>query len=194
MRSAKSDSRFQGLHQAPLKKLPMLDSSHSPPPIAIAPQPNRRGVYRLQAELWLPQPLDVVFAFFADAFNLEEITPPWLRFEVLTPRPIEMQTGQLIDYRLRLRGIPIHWQSEIKDWSPPYEFVDEMRRGPYRLWRHRHRFTARDGGTEVIDEVDYSVPGGALVNRLFVQRDLTTIFEYRRDSMRKIFAGAAPRV
>lgn len=164
----------------------MSFSSPDSTPIQIAPHATRRGVYRLEAQLWLARPIEEVFAYFADAFNLEQITPPWLRFQVLTPAPIDMQTACRIDYRLRLRGIPIRWQSEIKDWTPPTEFVDEMRQGPYRLWHHRHRFVSRDGGTDVLDEVDYAVPGGALVNALLVRRDLRKIFEYRRRRLREI--------
>ena len=103
--------------------------------------------FTLTNELWLPHQPQDVFPFFADAFNLERLTPPSLGFRVLTPPPIEMKVGTLIDYRVRLRGVPMRWQSEITAWEPPHRFVDEQRRGPYRLWIHEHTFTSQDGGT-----------------------------------------------
>jgi ligand-binding SRPBCC domain-containing protein len=110
-----------------------------------------------------------------------------LRFEVLTPRPIPMAPGTRIEYRLRLRGIPIRWQSEITAWEPPYRFVDEQRSGPYSLWVHEHRFIADGEGTLAEDHVRYAAPGGWLVNRLFVERDVRKIFEYRRQKMLEVF-------
>lgn len=145
------------------------------------------AAFTLTSEQWLPRPLPEVFAFFADAGNLDALTPDWLRFEILTPRPIGMKVGALIDYRLRLRGLPIRWQSEISDWSPPHRFVDEQRRGPYRLWHHTHTFAERDGGTVVSDVVRYDVPGGTLVNTLFVKRDLQKIFAYRQHKLAELF-------
>jgi len=131
--------------------------------------------------------LDVVFAFFADAKNLETLTPPWLNFEILTPGPIEMAAGTLIDYRLRLHGIPIRWQSEITGWEPMRRFVDEQRRGPYRRWIHTHEFEAVDGGTLVRDHVRYAVPGGALAHRWFVAPDLKKIWDYRAQQLEELF-------
>ena len=139
------------------------------------------------SEIWLPQPRDRVFPFFADARNLQQITPPWLRFEVLTPPPIAMQPGARIDYRLRLHGLPLRWQSEITLWEPPFRFRDEQRRGPYRSWIHTHEFEARDGGTRCRDHVEYAVPGGRLVDTLFVRRDVKAIFAYRRQALQKRF-------
>jgi hypothetical protein len=151
--------------------------------------------YDLHREQWFPRPLDDVFAFFADAGNLETITPPWLGFEVLTPRPIAMRPGALIDYRLRLRGLPVRWRTAISVWQPPHRFVDEQRRGPYREWRHEHTFKAVDGGTLVRDHVRYRVPGGRLVHELFVRRDVARIFDFRRDRLAQLLgdAAAAPR-
>lgn len=147
------------------------------------------GMFTLETRIWLGTPLDVVFPFFADARNLERLTPPWLKFEVITPEPIAMQAGTLIDYRLRLRGVPLRWRSEITLWDPPHRFVDEQRRGPYRAWIHEHRFTSVKGGTEVVDLVRYAVPGGRLVNLLFVARDVRRIFDYRSVALRRIFPG-----
>ena len=128
-------------------------------------------------------PRDRVFAFFGDAGNLDRITPPWMHFEVLTPRPIAMHPGTLIDYRLKVRWLPIRWQSEITVWEPPHRFADVQRRGPYRRWIHEHSFEERNGGTVIRDRVEYAVPGWlleSLVNRWLVAPDLRKIFEYRK--------------
>lgn len=143
--------------------------------------------YRLFSSARVHAPITRVFEFFSDAGNLDLLTPPYLRFEILTPRRITMMVGRLIDYRLKLRGIPIRWQSEITAWDPPYRFVDEQRRGPYRFWIHEHRFAEVDGGTEIIDQVDYAVPGGRLMHRLFVRGDLQRIFEFRRQRLEEYF-------
>ncbi len=150
---------------------------------------RRGGVRTLDAELFIPRPLPEVFAFFAEAPNLQALTPRWLHFEILTPLPIAMRAGALIDYRLRLRGIPLRWRTEITVWEPPHRFVDVQRRGPYRLWRHEHTFEERDGGTLVRDHVDYKVFGGALVDRLFVRPDVRRIFAYRQCVLRRYFEG-----
>ena len=144
-------------------------------------------VQSLSSSVWLPQPLADVFDFFSEARNLEELTPPWLRFQVLTPEPIEMREGLKIDYRLRLRGIPLRWQSEITKWDPPRLFVDEQVRGPYRVWIHEHRFKERDGGTLAEDNVRYAVIGGWIADRIAVRRDLRKIFQYRCDRLGQIF-------
>jgi len=146
------------------------------------------GAFTLTSEQWLPRPLPEVFAFFADAGNLDALTPSWLRFEILTPCPMEMKVGARIDYRLRIRGLPVRWQSEITTWQPPNRFVDEQRRGPYRVWHHEHAFTEQDGGTLVKDHVRYAVFGGALVERLFVRRDIATIFAYRQQKLNERFS------
>lgn len=142
-----------------------------------------------QAELWLPQAPERVFAFFSEARNLQTITPPWLNFETLTPEPIHMRPGALIDYQLRLHGFPIRWQTEITAWEPPRRFVDEQRRGPYRLWRHEHRFEPQDGGTLASDFVQYAAPGGKLIDWLFVRRDVERIFAFRRKKLLEAFGG-----
>lgn len=144
-------------------------------------------IFTLDSELWLGRPLQEVFAFFSDPSNLETITPPWLRFEISPPRPLEMRKGTRIDYRLRLHGIPLSWRSEITAWDPPFRFVDEQVRGPYRLWRHEHTFEEKDGGTFVRDHVDYAVPGGLLVQKFVVARDVAQIFDFRSRKLQEIF-------
>jgi len=143
--------------------------------------------FTFRAELWLPRPLEEVFAFFSDAQNLETLTPPWVNFQVLTPAPIIMRPGVLIDYRIRIYGIPIRWRTEITEWEPPHKFVDVQLRGPYTLWHHTHGFAERDGGTLCSDEVRYRPRGGALMNWLFVRRDVERIFSYRKERLLQIF-------
>jgi ligand-binding SRPBCC domain-containing protein len=145
------------------------------------------GFFQLDADLWLPRRRDELFPFFADAFNLETLTPPWVNFSLLTPRPIEMKVGARIDYQLRIRGLPIRWQSEITVWEPPIRFADEQRRGPYRAWIHAHRFEEIDGGTLVRDVVRYAVIGGRLINRLLVQPDVEKIFRFRQQRLTELF-------
>jgi hypothetical protein len=142
----------------------------------------------LSAETTVPRPRAEVFAFFADAGNLQSLTPPWLDFEILTPEPIAMRVGALIDYRLRLRGIPVKWRTKITAWDPPARFVDEQMSGPYRLWVHEHTFSDAPGGTRVNDRVRYRVPGGWLVDRLMVQRELRRIFAFRQERLSEILA------
>jgi ligand-binding SRPBCC domain-containing protein len=152
-------------------------------------------VFTVHFEQWLPRSLGEVFPFFAEPLNLERITPPWLAFEVVGQAPNVMAVGARVDYRLRLRGVPFRWQSEITRWDPPRSFVDEQRRGPYRLWRHEHTFEARDGGTLVRDHVTYAVPGGPglelLVNAVLVGPDVRRIFRYRQKVLAELVAPAA---
>ena len=147
------------------------------------------GHWCVEAEIFLPRPRDEIFAFFQDAYNLELLTPDFLRFEVLTPRPIEMKVGALIEYRLRLHGIPIGWRTEISEWNPPYAFVDEQLKGPYRRWHHTHEFIEKDGGTLCKDRVLYKVFGGAFIQRFFVKKDVETIFAYRTERLRALFGA-----
>lgn len=143
--------------------------------------------YVLCTELWLPRPRAEIFPFFADATNLRTITPSWMHFSILTPPPLVMRRGLLINYALRVHGLPVRWQSEITAWEPPFRFIDEQRRGPYRFWKHEHTFEERDGGTLTRDSIQYAVWGGALVNHLFVRRDLEKIFTFRRAKMLELF-------
>jgi ligand-binding SRPBCC domain-containing protein len=158
--------------------------------VVVRPHPSDRRLSRLESRLLAPATLDAVFAFFSDARNLETLTPPWIRFRIVTPLPIAMRAGATIDYRLRIRGLPVSWQSVVSVWEPPHRFVDEQVRGPYRSWRHEHRFEAAAGGTLVSDTVDYRAPGGRLVDRLFVQPDVTRIFRYRLERLGQIFGGS----
>lgn len=142
--------------------------------------------YRLQTALWLPQSRQRIFAFFSDPRNLEKITPPWLHFEILS-NELALGRGTRIDYRLRIRGLPIRWQSAITAWEPPMRFIDQQTRGPYKTWVHEHTFDEHEGGTIAGDNVVYAVPGGKLVQKLLVEPDLERIFQYRHEVLRSIF-------
>ena len=142
--------------------------------------------YRLHREHEIPRPIEEVFAFFSDVRNLERITPGWLNFRVLTPLPIEMRAGALIDYEIRWGPVPMRWRTEIVKWEPPVDFVDVQKRGPYKLWHHTHRFRATDDGTNMTDSVDYALPFGPLgrvAHALRVRRDLEAIFDYRNEQI-----------
>jgi ligand-binding SRPBCC domain-containing protein len=145
------------------------------------------GHHTLVREQRLPGPPNEVFPFFADAGNLEAITPPWLRFHVVTPRPIEMRPGTLIEYRLTLHRVPVAWFTRIEEWVPGERFVDAQLHGPYRLWHHTHEFTPHPGGgTLMRDTVRYALPFGPLgeiARRAVVARDLERIFDYRREAL-----------
>ncbi|MYC38904.1 MAG: SRPBCC family protein [Chloroflexi bacterium] len=143
--------------------------------------------FHLSSSVLLHYPLSEVFDFFASAENLNLLTPPWLHFSILTRLPIEMQRGTVIQYRLKLHGIPVRWDSEITEWEPPFRFTDTQIRGPYRLWVHYHRFENTPDGTLVADDVTYRVAGGALVNRLFVANDLRRIFDYRKAKLLELY-------
>jgi len=145
--------------------------------------------YTLHRELWVPRPCPAVFEFFSRPENLERITPPWMRFRILTPPPIAMREGAAIAYALRVHGIPLRWLTEIERWNPPHEFIDVQAKGPYRLWRHTHRFSEVEGGTCIVDRVEYALPFGPLgrlVHRLQVARDLGRIFDYRAQCVQSL--------
>jgi ligand-binding SRPBCC domain-containing protein len=146
--------------------------------------------FLLIAGCWLPRRRQGLFPFFADAANLQRITPASLQFHIETPLPVEMRQGTLIDYRLRLRGVPVRWRSVISAWDPPYRFVDEQRRGPYRWWRHEHLFIDEGNHTLILDRVEYGVPGGRLVNRLLVAPELTRIFAFRRQKICELLGSS----
>jgi ligand-binding SRPBCC domain-containing protein len=136
-------------------------------------------IFEFSASQFLPQPRGQLFTFFSDASNLEAITPPWLKFRITSPQPVEIREGSVIDYSLRVHGVPLRWRTLIKAWEPPERFIDEQVHGPYRLWHHEHVFEAVEGGTRIHDRIRYSPIGGALVQRLFVKRDVERIFGYR---------------
>lgn len=153
--------------------------------------------YLLRTRVVIPRPRDEVFPFFARAENLGRITPPELRFRILTPLPIEMKAGALIDYTIGLHGVPIRWRTRITEWNPPHGFVDEQLRGPYARWVHRHTFTEDpSGGTVMEDEVSYRLPLGPL-GRLahpLVRRQLGRIFTFRETAVRQALSLAESSV
>ncbi len=141
-------------------------------------------MYTLRRSQMIDRPLDQTFAFFSDAANLQAITPGFLKFKILTPLPLEMRRGAKIEYRISLFGVPIHWRTNISLWQPGEAFVDEQVSGPFALWRHRHTFTEKDGGTLMEDFVDYKEPLGPLgklAHHVFVRRTLDRIFDYRAE-------------
>lgn len=155
---------------------------------AISHGTTQDGQQFLETETVLPKDVETVFAFFGNAENLERITPPELAFEILTPTPIVMRAGKLIDYRLRLFGIPFRWRTQIVEWQPPHHFVDEQLRGPYASWRHVHTFTECEAGTRMTDRVEYRLPflpAGAVALPL-VRRQLDHIFRYRASTIRRL--------
>jgi ligand-binding SRPBCC domain-containing protein len=153
----------------------------------------RKGQQFLETETVLPATLDEVFVFFADAENLERITPPELAFQILTPTPILMQEGTIIDYRLRLFGVPFRWRTRITRWQPNDQFIDEQIRGPYARWTHRHVFSASADGTRMTDRVEYRLPllpAGTIALPL-VRRQLDRIFRYRAGAIQRLLGSAA---
>jgi ligand-binding SRPBCC domain-containing protein len=150
--------------------------------------------YLLEHEQRIPRPIDEVFSFFSDAENLERITPPWLNFKIVSPRPIAIAAGARIVYRLKWRGIPMRWITEIAEWSPPHRFVDLQLQGPYRLWRHTHTFEPDGDGTHMRDEVRYELPFGPIgriVHALSVRRNVRAIFDYRARVIQQILGAKA---
>jgi ligand-binding SRPBCC domain-containing protein len=145
-------------------------------------------IREFQSELWLPLTPGELFPFFADATNLDSITPPWLHFHIVTPPPIAMREGALIDYRLRMHGIPLRWRTRINAWQPPHRFVDEQIRGPFRQWIHEHTFEASDGGTLARDVVRYAVPFDSIAHRWLVRPDVERIFQYRTSALLQRFS------
>lgn len=139
------------------------------------------------AEQRLPRPIDEVFTFFSDACNLERITPPNVRFKILTPTPIDMKVGTLIDYKLRIKGLPIRWRTRICEWDPPNRFADEQLKGPYHLWHHTHWFKPDGDHTLIGDRIEYRPRGGPLINAIFVKRDVRKIFTHRQAVLAELF-------
>lgn len=151
--------------------------------------PARKG--RTTSRITLGLDRDAVFEFFANAENLGAITPDNLKFRILTPQPIVMAEGTLIEYRIRLWGIPLQWRTRILEWDPPHSFVDEQLRGPYKSWIHTHRFIQIDGGTVIEDEVNYTLRFGwvGALAAPIVRREVSRIFEFRARRVRELFAA-----
>jgi hypothetical protein len=148
--------------------------------------------YRLEQTQFIPKPRSEVFQFFSDAFNLERLTPKFLHFKIMTPAPIHMGPDTVIDYRLRLYGVPMYWRTLIESHTPELAFVDTQTKGPYTLWHHTHTFETVEGGTLMRDIVRYKLPFGILgqiAHFLFVRRSLKTIFSFRRNAVSEVFGG-----
>jgi ligand-binding SRPBCC domain-containing protein len=140
-------------------------------------------IFDYRGELSIAAGRDEVFPFFSDAANLEMLTPPWLNFRIVTAPPVQMR----VDYRLRVHGFPVRWRTLITCWEPPFRFVDEQLQGPYRVWVHEHTFEQKGGRTLARDHVRYAPPGGWLIDRLLVRRDIERIFAYRTEALRLRF-------
>jgi ligand-binding SRPBCC domain-containing protein len=153
--------------------------------------------YVLTARQFFDRPREEVFPFFADASNLSRITPKWIDFAILTPTPIKMRQGTVIDYRIRLFGVPMQWRTDIAVWEPPVRFVDTQLRGPYRYWIHEHTFEDHDGDTLMHDRVEFCSRGlraiVPLVHRLFVNGNVSRIFAYRNEALEKLLTRRANR-
>jgi ligand-binding SRPBCC domain-containing protein len=150
-------------------------------------------IHTYSREQRLPGAPAAVFPFFADARNLEAITPPLLRFAMLTPDPVQMGAGTLLRYRLRVHRVPVGWLTQITEWDPPHRFVDEQLEGPYALWQHTHTFEDDGaGGTLMRDVVRYRLPFGALgtLAHGLVRRDIARIFDYRAARVPVLLADA----
>ena len=150
------------------------------------------GGYRfLETTTLLPPTADNVFAFFANAENLERITPPELAFQILTPTPIDIKEGAIIDYRLRLFGGPFRWRTRIVEWQPNERFIDEQVRGPYCSWKHVHTFAPSEAGTRMTDRVEYRLPllPLGLVALPLVRRQLDRIFSYRASAIQQLLGS-----
>jgi ligand-binding SRPBCC domain-containing protein len=145
-----------------------------------------------ERETKLYRPLEEIFAFFSNAENLGKVTPDEVQFTILTPFPIHMQVGTLIDYRIKLMGIPFFWRTQISDFEPPHRFVDQQLKGPYVFWHHEHTFEQKDGYVLMTDRVHYLSPGWflePLIDALFVKKQLNTIWDYRDKTFNELFGA-----
>ena len=139
-------------------------------------------VYSLKRKQFIKLPIEKVFDFFSKPENLEKITPSSLSFKIITPIPIDMSKGALIDYTIKLFFYPVHWRTIISDYNPPYSFIDQQIKGPYKFWHHSHKFKEVNDGVEIIDNVKYSVPFGVvgrLAHKIWIRNELNKIFDYR---------------
>lgn len=155
--------------------------------LAAGPRPQSH-LRTLRVETIVPTGIDDTFAFFADASNLERLTPPWLRFQIRTPLPIAMREGTLIDYEIVLHGVPIPWRTRIDVWEPGRRFVDRQLAGPYHWWHHEHRFEPHPDGTRVVDTVEY-LPRAAALSSWMVNRDVARIFDFRQRELTALLQG-----
>ena len=149
-------------------------------------------LYELNKTQVINDSIDNVFDFFSEPENLKTITPEKLSFKILTPTPIDMNKGTVIDYTIRLFGIPIHWRTLITKYNPPFEFVDEQIKGPYNFWHHSHKFKKVDGGVEISDRVIYSIPMGiigSVLHFIWIKRDLEKIFLHRKEVIENILVN-----
>lgn len=185
-----SESTLGGLLSGPLPFPPLMNSPTTSPTSRAEPLWST-----FQVTQCLPLSPEELFPFFADAANLQIITPPWLKFQILTPLPLAIGHGSVIDYRIRWRLMPMRWRTLISRWEPPCCFVDEQIQGPYRLWRHRHDFQAIPGGTGMTDTVEFAGPRwygkavGSVVDQRLVLPDIRRIFAYRRDVLAQRFGS-----
>lgn len=139
---------------------------------------------------WVNKPIKEVFAFFKAASNLEQITPPYLQFKILNMDTEKIQKNSIINYQLKLYGVPFKWQTKISDFVENKMFIDEQVIGPYKKWVHTHTFYEKDGGTLICDHVDYTIPGGVFGNLVLgalIRKDLAKIFKYRTDFIAEYF-------
>lgn len=144
----------------------------------------------LRYETKLYRPLEEVFEFFSNAENLNKVTPTDLSFSFLSPLPIKMHAGALIDYRIKLMGVPFYWRTLISDWEPPYRFVDQQIRGPYVLWHHEHTFEDKGDHVLMVDTVHYLSPGWfleSLIDKIFVRKQLEGVWAYRDKCFKELF-------
>lgn len=174
--------------------------AHAPAEFSVSQRPIARGVWLLESSVRVPRTVGEVFPFFSKAENLNALTPPWVNFRILTPLPIDMRPGAVIDYRIRVRGIPMRWRTVITAFEPPHRFVDEQVRGPYGLWHHTHEFEpapdSDGGGTICRDRVRYALKPGfiaktplaAMLQRALVGPDCQKIFEFRARKMLELFS------
>lgn len=151
----------------------------------IIPQAN--GAFELTDTIDLTYPLEEVFDFFSRPENLAKLTPTSMGFKLLTPGPVDMRAGLILEYRIRPLKFPMRWRSKIETWNPPHEFSDSQAKGPFKSWQHSHRFQATDTGTRIEDRVVYRVPGGPLAEKLFVRNQLLDQFRYRAQRMKELF-------
>lgn len=146
----------------------------------------------LERTTYVKENINEVFSFFSNAENLNKLTPPALGFRIITPSPITIRKGTIIDYKIKLNGIPFRWKSEITVWDPPHLFADEQLKGPYQYWRHEHKFEQKDGGTLITDIVKYRSPGWIfefIPHHLIVKKKINQIFDFRSEVIRQIFNG-----